>query len=222
MNVLEQHDDASSVTNNDQNADQTDTSLSPKLQPQKKVKEGKKKKSIWTEIVQFAIIAIFIVLPFRLYIAQPFIVSGQSMEPTFENGQYLIVDQLTYHIEQPTRGAIIIFRYPRDPSKFFIKRVIGLPGEKVVITKGIVTIYNKQNPNGLTLDEPYIEFTKQDNFSIQLNNHQYFVLGDNRANSSDSRVWGPVDSKYLVGRPILRLLPLGQAAVLPGVETYKK
>ena len=89
----------------------------------------KKSDFIW-ETVKFAIFALVIVLPIRIYIAQPFIVSGSSMDPTFDNGHYLIVDQLSYRFEKPKRGEVIIFKYPNDPSKFFIKRIIGLPGEK--------------------------------------------------------------------------------------------
>lgn len=179
----------------------------------------KKKKNIWKEILQFAALAVIIVL-FRIYVAQPFIVNGQSMEPTFDNGQYLIVDQLSYHLEVPSRGDIVIFHYPKNPKEFFIKRVIGLPGEKVVIKSGIITIYNKEHPDGFTLSEPYIEFTKHDNFTEQLTNSELFVMGDNRANSSDSRVWGPLDLKYLVGRPLIRLLPFQSASFLPGIKSY--
>jgi signal peptidase I len=92
------------------------------------------------EIAIFLVLAIVIVLPIRLFIAQPFVVEGESMHPTFENGDYLIVDELSYHFHQPHRGDVIVFRYPGDPSVFYIKRVIGLPGETMSITKGQVTI----------------------------------------------------------------------------------
>ena len=91
----------------------------------------RKEKSLLLEVLQFLLIAAFIVLPIRLFIAQPFVVNGESMVPNFDTGQYLIVDQLSYHFEHPQRGDVIVFKYPYDTSKFFIKRVIGLPGETV-------------------------------------------------------------------------------------------
>ncbi len=178
----------------------------------------KKEHIIW-ETVKFIIIALVIVIPIRMYIAQPFIVSGQSMEPTFDDRQYLIVDQLTYHFQNPQRGDVIIFKYPNDTTKYFIKRVIGLPGEKIEVRDGHVTIFNTQHPNGEVLAEPYIGTTLQDADRITtLAADEYFVMGDNRSNSSDSRVWGPLKQKFLIGRPILRLLPLNKLSVFPGKE----
>src|SRR3989344_2947651 len=98
------------------------------------------------EIVRFSIIAILIVIPIRAFIAQPFIVSGASMEETFQSGEYLIVDQVSYHFDSPHRGEVVVFRYPRDPSKFFIKRVIGEPGDTVSIVDGAITIKNEASP----------------------------------------------------------------------------
>lgn len=183
----------------------------------------KKESFIW-EIVKFVIIALIIIIPVRTFVADPFIVSGDSMDFTFANNQYLIVDQLSYHFENPSRGDVIIFRYPKDPSVFFIKRVIGLPGETVAINNGIVTIYNAQYPlggPGLTLDEPYVspEHRSYDTSTTTLGADQYFVMGDNRNESSDSRVWGPVPRDLIVGRPILRLFPLSTLSVFPGRDT---
>jgi len=173
-------------------------------------------RSIFKEIIQFALIAAFIVLPFRLFIAQPFIVNGASMDPTFASGEYLIVDQISYHFNHPSRGSVLIFKYPEDPSKYFIKRVIGLPSETVQIHNGNVTITNRDYPNGLLLDEPYIEFPKKDSIEVSLTDDEYFVMGDNRLGSSDSRAWGPVKSEYLIGRPVVRLFPLEKLSILPG------
>lgn len=178
-----------------------------------------RKSGFWTEIFKFTLITLIIVVPFRLYVAQPFIVSGASMDPTFADGEYLIVDQLTEKFEQPKRESVIIFRYPKDTTKFFIKRVIGLPGEKVQINNGQVTIYNKENPNGLTLKEPYIsdKDKKFDNMPLTLlGENEFFVLGDNRLGSLDSRAWGTVPEKLIVGRPLVRLLPINRLSVLPG------
>ncbi|MFA6094508.1 MAG: signal peptidase I [Candidatus Paceibacterota bacterium] len=180
--------------------------------------EFKKEHVVW-ETIKFIIIALVIVIPIRMYVAQPFIVSGQSMEPTFDDRQYLIVDQLTYHFQNPQRGDVVIFKYPNDTTKYFIKRVIGLPGEKVEVRAGHVTIFNTENPTGELLVEPYVGTTLNDADRITtLGADEYFVMGDNRSNSSDSRVWGPLKQKFLVGRPILRLLPLNTISVFPGKE----
>lgn len=170
-----------------------------------------------TEIVRFAILALIIVLPIRMFIAQPFIVSGASMDDTFENGQYLIVDQVTYYLEDPQRGDVVIFRYPKDPSKFFIKRVIGLPGDTISIVGGAVTITNEENPDGFVLDEPYIEtMTTGTPLTEELGDREYFVMGDNRDQSSDSRVWGVLQKERIVGRALVRLFPPDQIGFLPG------
>lgn len=177
-----------------------------------------KKDNFVKEIVKFTLIALAIVIPIRTYVAQPFIVSGASMDPTFATGQYLIVDQLSYHFEAPKRGEVIIMRYPRDPETFFIKRIVGLPGETLSMDGGKVTITNNDNPKGFMLDEKYItkEHRTSDTFTITLGYDEYFVMGDNRPQSSDSRSWGPLESKYIIGRPFARLLPFSKASIFPG------
>ncbi len=174
----------------------------------------------FTELLKFAVLALIIVVPIRLFVAQPFIVSGSSMYPTFQNGQYLIIDELSYHFEQPQRDDVIVFRYPKDPSEFFIKRVIGLPNETVKILNGNVYIVN----NGQTqeLSEPYV--INQGNgpdMTMTLGPNQYFVMGDNRPQSSDSRIWGPVPRANITGHVVLRLLPLSTANILPGSTSVK-
>jgi signal peptidase I len=181
------------------------------LTPIQEKKEGGLK-----EFVKFVIIAAVIVIPFRMFVAQPFVVNGASMDPTFESGEYLIVDQLTYHFESPKRGSVIIFKYPKDPSKYFIKRIIGLPGDTVIIDNGKVTIKNAVNSDGIILDEPYIEYPRVDSMTVEIKDDEYFVLGDNRAASSDSRVWGTLPDNLIVGRPIVRLLPPKNLSWLPG------
>ncbi len=186
------------------------------LDESKTLLKPKKKHGYFYEILKFALIAVLIVIPFRIFIAQPFIVSGESMHPTFINGEYLIIDELTYQFQPPARESVLIFRYPNDTSKFFIKRVIGLPGETVIIKNGIVTIKNQKNPDGITLPEPYIGEKIQDNLEKILGADEYFVLGDNRLQSYDSRYWGVLNKKYIVGRPILRLMPLTRFGIFPG------
>lgn len=178
-----------------------------------------KQENFLKEILKFIIIALVIIIPVRTYIAQPFIVSGASMDPTFKSGQYLIVDQLTYHLNNPRRGDVIILKNPMNPSVYFIKRVIGLPNETLVMNTGKVTIKNSDNPDGFQLEEKYItqNHRTSDTFEIKLSPTEYFVMGDNRPESSDSRTWGPLDSDLVVGRPVLRLFPISAASVFPGI-----
>lgn len=185
--------------------------------------EGKEKSGtkyfLW-EVLKFALISLIIVAPIRLFIASPFIVSGASMEPTFNTGHYLIIDQITYRFETPARGDVIVFRYPNDPSKFFIKRIIGLPGETVNIKNGAVSIVNKEFPGGILLSEPYIAFPKYDTLSATVGDNEYFVMGDNRKDSSDSRVWGMLPGEYITGRALVQLFPLTHINVFPGKVRY--
>lgn len=170
------------------------------------------------EIVRFSLIAILIVIPIRMFIAQPFIVSGASMDDTFHSGEYLIVDQVSYYFEEPARGEVVIFRYPRDPSKYFIKRVIGVPGDTVIIDGSTVTIKNEANPEGFTLDEPYIKSMTPapTRLEEELGEREYFVMGDNRDQSSDSRSWGVLQEERIVGRALVRLFPPNELGYLPG------
>jgi signal peptidase I len=174
--------------------------------------------SAFKEILTFVVLAIIIVVPIRLFIAQPFVVEGESMHPTFESADYLIVDELSYHIGDPHRGDVVIFRYPGDPSVFYIKRIIGLPGETVHINHG-QTIITKTDGSTVTLQESYV--VAEDATYTQdtvLGPDQYFVMGDNRPRSSDSRIWGPLPRKNIVGRAYLRLLPFNEMGSLPGAS----
>lgn len=178
---------------------------------------GKKEENAFVEIIRFALLALLIVLPLRWFVAQPFIVSGASMEDTFHDSEYLIVDQLTYHFDEPERGDVIIFRYPNDHSKFFIKRIIGLPGDTMIIDGSSVVIVNDEYPQGKTLTEDYVtSMVKGSNQTVELGNDEYFVMGDNRDHSSDSRTWGTLQRDEIVGRAFLRLFPPTRAALLPG------
>ena len=170
------------------------------------------------EWIQVIVIALIVALPIRFFVAEPFIVNGASMDPTFSTGQFLIVDRLTYRFEEPKRGDVIVFEYPNDPSVYYIKRIIGLPKEIVSIKKGKVSIANQENPEGFELDESYIDaaHASVDTLTVTLGANEYFVMGDNRSQSSDSRVWGPLNENFIVGRPIVRLLPFGSLSVLPG------
>jgi len=183
-------------------------------------KDGVKKIHPFVELLQFAAIALLIVVPVRYFIAQPFIVSGASMENTFHTGEYLIIDQLTYVFNDPERGDVIVFHYPKDPSKFFIKRVIGLPGESIDIQGNVVTI-TKTDGTTEILTEPYIK-TMAENTSLTetLGEREYFVMGDNRDASSDSRVWGVLPKDKIVGRALFRLFPFTKIETVPGKYTF--
>ncbi|MBI3632153.1 MAG: signal peptidase I [Candidatus Vogelbacteria bacterium] len=176
------------------------------------------------DIIKFTLLSLTIVIPIRVFVAQPFLVSGSSMKPTFHDGEYLIVDELSYYFNSPNRGQVIVFKYPYDLSKYFIKRIIGLPGETVEINNNQIIIKNAKHPDGFALGESYIIDKSWGNrtMSIALNKEEYFVMGDNRNASSDSREWGPLDSKFITGHVLVRLLPISQAEISPGaVEKFK-
>lgn len=168
------------------------------------------------EIATFLVLAVVIVLPIRLFVAQPFVVEGESMSPTFDSGDYLIVDELSYRLGEVERGDVVVFRYPNNPKVFYIKRVIGLPGETVSINEGKVSIL-KADGTTITLEEPYVvaeDATYTENTAVGPG--EYFVMGDNRPRSSDSRVWGILPEKDLMGRAFLRLLPASEIGLFPG------
>ena len=159
---------------------------------------------IW-EMAKIVLLALIVVLPIRYFLFQPFVVSGQSMEPNFDKGDYLIVDELSFRLREPKRGEVIVFRYPFNPRQRYIKRIIGLPGEEVKIEDGVVKI------NGKVLDESEylsLEVKTEGFLEIKLAENEYFVLGDNRTASYDSRRWGPLSKKYIIGRVFLRLWPI--------------
>ena len=187
--------------------------------------EAPAERHFWSDTLKLGLVAIVIVLVVRIFIAQPFVVEGPSMEPTFENHDYLIVDELSYHFEAPQRGQVIVFRYPVDPTQFFIKRIIGLPGETLIIKGNVVTIKNSEYPNGFVLSEPYLnaQYLNPDdltNETITLGADQYFVMGDHRADSEDSRIWGPLPKNLIIGHVVLRLFPFNEVGLSPGGYTF--
>lgn len=173
---------------------------------------------IW-EILKIVLIALVIVLPIRYFLFQPFFVKGQSMEPNFENGDYLIIDELTYKFREPQRGEVIVFKYPNDTSQRYIKRIIGLPGETIEIENGKVTILNEEGEKILE-EASYLssfDFTPG-NLKMTLDKDEYFVLGDNRPSSSDSRRWGALPEKDIIGRVFLRAWPFAALAKIEAPE----
>ena len=169
--------------------------------------------SFLIEVVKVIIIALAIIIPVRYFLMQPFYVKGASMEPTFHDNEYLIIDELTYRLSAPKRGDVIVFHNPRRPSEFYIKRLIGLPGERVEISRGQIKITNTEKPNGYILDEagylPTGIYTNG-NDSRELANDEFYVLGDNRSSSLDSRVFGAITRSEIVGRIWLRAWPINK------------
>ena len=182
--------------------------------PQATSSEGAK--AFFIDLVKFTLLALLIVAPIRWFIAQPFIVNGSSMDPTFKDGDYLIVDELSYYFHEPQRGDVVIFRYPKDTSKYFIKRIVGLPGETFKLVDGHPFVVQSKNATPKEILEPYLTFTAVNNLQTTLVADEYFVMGDNRPASSDSRFWGPVPRKNITGNVFVRLYPLSQIALHPG------
>jgi len=181
---------------------------------------------IW-EIVKMVFWVVVIIVPIRVFLIQPFFVQGASMEPNFEDKQYLIVNELGYKttsisslftvkpFKELQRGDVVVFRYPKNPSIFYIKRIIGLPGEKIEISNDKVKIFNSENPNGLVLDEgKYLSASVMTAGETNLTlGDEYFVMGDNREYSSDSRSWGPVPADDVMGKVVLRAWPISKAGI---------
>lgn len=181
---------------------------------------GEKKHDLLSELIRFALITLFIVVPVRVYIAQPFIVSGSSMDPTFTDGEYLIIDEISYRFQPPQRGDVVVFRYPQDTTTFFIKRIIGLPGETVDINGSTVTVESADGVSTFPLDESYLSHPTWSTSRTKLGDEEYFVMGDNRPASSDSRMWGPLNEDLIIGRALVRLLPVKRVDLFPGAHTY--
>lgn len=175
--------------------------------------------------IMYALFALGIALFVRFFIAAPYVVSGASMEPTFDNWDYLITDRVSYRLGEPERGDVVIFKLPEEESRTLIKRVVGLPGETITIQGGTITITNQEHPEGFTLSEPYLS---QENvgailpLNTTLKEGEYFVLGDNRRVSADSRVWGALPEKDIVGKVLVRLFPFSAIDILPGETRYQE
>jgi len=189
------------------------------------------------ETLTIIVLSAAIVLPIRIFIAQPFVVSGDSMDNTFHNGNYLIVDEISYRFEQPKRGDVIVFKVPpkglaleheaTSSTVYYIKRIIGLPGETVQIDGDQVKIVNAADPNGFVLTEPYAylnapvpssttAFFKNIHEKITLGPGEYFVMGDDRHNSADSRLWGILPEANIKGRVFAELFPFSGIGLFPG------
>ena len=168
------------------------------------------KKFFWSlfEVVETVAVAVIAVILVRTFIAQPFLVSGSSMEPNFKDGDYLLVDELAYRFREPVRGEVVVFKYPGDHKTYYIKRIIGLPGERVVVNGDSVSVYGTDGKK-IELNEPYIaEMSIQKDIDETLSENEYFVMGDNRDFSYDSRSWGPLTRADVTGLVKFRLWPV--------------
>jgi len=205
----------------------TETPKTPEIKAEKVMTA---KESFW-DLAKFVVILLAIVIPFRMYIAQPFIVHGSSMYPTFNGGadvignktfgkpgmgDYLIIDELSYLLRAPKRGEVIVFHNPNDTSVFFIKRIIGLPNETISIKRGIVTITKVDGKKEVLDEKNYLGSDNLIEVTKTLGPDEYYVMGDNRQVSYDSRSWGPLKSHLITGRAFLRLYPLTEIGYLPG------
>jgi signal peptidase I len=162
------------------------------------------------EFAKIVIVSLLIILPVRHFIVQPFFVRGASMEPSFDNGDYLIIDEASYHFRDPQRGEVIVFRFPDNPSQYYIKRIIGLPEEKVEVRNGEVWVSRPGEETAQMLEESYLPYQTYTSgtISITLAENEIFVMGDNRIASYDSRQWGALPMDYIVGRTWMRLWPM--------------
>lgn len=189
-----------------------DQDLSYKQQKQEKITNWR---SELLDLKKTLIIVLVVYFVIKSYIAQPFLVRGRSMEQTLSDGDYLVVDQLSYNIFNPKRSDIVVFHTEfiqgGAEKEYYIKRIIGIPGDRVVIKDGNVILYKNNSDTPTLLKEPYIieglKTISQDPIDVILSENQYFVLGDNRGNSSDSRYWGVLNKQYIIGKPVIRLFP---------------
>ena len=174
------------------------------------------------EVVKVVVISLAIILPVRYYLIKPFYVKGASMEPNYYNYEYLIIDELSFRLGNPQRGDVVVLQYPFEPSEYFIKRIIGLPGERIRIADGQVEILDQQNSEGRVLTENYLAAGTKTlgDFDVTLKSDQYYVLGDNRMVSLDSRAFGPLSRQFIVGKTLLRGWPLTRFGLLNGEVNY--
>ncbi len=165
------------------------------------------------EVLKVVVISLVIIIPIRYFLIQPFYVRGASMEPNFYDNEYLIINEISYRFSDPDRGDVVVIREKKDVDDYLIKRIIALPNEKVQIMGGVVNIFNDENPEGIILEENYLKkniFTSG-NSTTTLKDQEYFVMGDNRSSSLDSRSFGPIIKDDIVGRAWIRAWPLYKA-----------
>ena len=172
------------------------------------------------DFLETIVVALSVFVVIYLFIVQPHEVKGSSMEPTFQNNEYIITDKISYRFGKPNRGDVVIFKAPVNPDVDYIKRIIGLPGETVMVQSGRIYI------DGKMLNEPYLEdltpifpggFIKE-GVVVSIPENHYFVMGDNRPHSSDSREFGPIEKKLIIGRAVFRYWPINDLGLIPGAH----
>jgi len=169
------------------------------------------------EMIKVLIVSLIIIVPIRAYVVQPFYVDGASMEPNFYDGEYLIVDEISYRFKEPERGDIVIFHPPDNPKVYYIKRIIGLPSEVVDIKNGEIKVYEADSVEPLVIDES--KYLSEDqslrpSYHVKLSETEYYLLGDNRRSSLDSRRLGAIGESYIKGRVVLRAFPFDKFTVI--------
>ncbi len=194
---------------------------------QETIANHQEQESVWDlikSLVSTLLLVLVIVWPIRTFIGKPFIVNGSSMDPSFHSWDYLLVDVFTYKfLHAPERGDVVVFKAPVSNGKYFIKRIIALPGESIEIKNGKVIIYNDEFKEGFELQEDYVSDVNRvytDMEKLSLGENEYFVMGDNRKGSYDSRYWGPLKFENIVGRAFLRLYPFTQIDLWPAEANY--
>ncbi len=173
------------------------------------------------ELIKVVILAGITIVLVRHFLFKPFYVKGESMDPAYLEKDYLIINQFSYKLfrHQPNRGEVIVFRAPIQQKDFYLKRVIGLPGERVKVEEGKVIVYNEDHPQGIVIKEDYLVETTPGSASVTLGPDQYFVLGDNRNASYDSRRFGPINKDSIVGRTWIRGWPFNRLGLI-SVPSY--
>lgn len=164
------------------------------------------------ETLKVVFLSLAIIIPVRYFLIQPFYVKGASMEPSYLDHEYLIIDEISYRFREPRRGEVIVFHPPNNERQYYIKRVVGIPGDRVRVTGGQVFLYNAGHQEGIRVEEPFLASGTQTFGEVDtvLKQDQYFVLGDHREASLDSRVFGPVSRSEIVGRTWVRGWPLNR------------
>ncbi|OQB06431.1 MAG: Signal peptidase I P [bacterium ADurb.Bin212] len=179
---------------------------------------------VW-DLLKTGVIVFVIAFSIRYFLIQPFIVEGGSMLPNFIDKEYLLAEKLEYFVGEPKRGDVIIFKYPNNPTTNFIKRVIALPGESIEIQNSQIKIINKEHPQGVILNESaYIPSNvktltqTKDKYAKTLGEDEFFVMGDNREHSSDSREWGVLPKANIIGKAWLTLKPFDKFGIHKRVD----
>ena len=180
----------------------------------------KKIGSFVLDTIQTIVVALAIFVVVYLFLLQPNQVKGASMEPSFHDNEYILTDKVSYRLGNPKRGDVVVFKSPRNPEIDYIKRVIGLPGERVKIMGGFVLINDKK------LNETYLPSTTvvfpgaflSEGKELKIAPGEYFLMGDNRNHSSDSREWGPIPKSDIVGRSFFRYWPPAEFGFLPKTD----